>query len=115
MTAEQPLVRAFSMQLNPGQAKAYKQRHDQIWPELKQSLLDAGVLDFRIYLDPTTHVLFAHLTATPDNRVAQMRDQAVMWEWWRMMADIMEVEADSSPREQDLLPMFALTAARRND
>ena len=38
-------TRAFRMNLNPGQADEYRRRHDEIWPELAQALLDAGVVD----------------------------------------------------------------------
>lgn len=43
-------TRAFRMNLNPGQADEYRRRHDEIWPELAQALLDAGVVDYRIFL-----------------------------------------------------------------
>ena len=46
---------AFRMQLNPGQAAAYKRRHDGIWPELAAVLKAAGVADYSIFLDPETN------------------------------------------------------------
>lgn len=107
--SDRVIVSAFRMQLHPGEAEAYRSRHDAIWPELSAELLAAGVVDFSIWLDAETHSLFAHLVATPDNSLAAMRDKEVMWRWWRMMADIMESNADCSPREWELLPMFRLT------
>lgn len=108
-----PVVSAFRMQLNPGEAAAYKTRHDEIWPDLSAELLAAGVIDFTIWLDPETNALFAHLVAAPDNSLAAMRDKDVMWRWWHMMADIMETNADTSPREWELLPMFRLARQDR--
>lgn len=108
--SDELVVSAWRMQLNAGEAAAYKRRHDEIWPELSVELLSAGVIDFRIYLDPASHALFAHLVAAPSNALNTMREKAVMWKWWRMMADIMETNPDCSPREWELIPMFRLSA-----
>ena len=35
----------------------YTQRHNPIWPELEKTLLDHGVLNYSIHLDPTPHTL----------------------------------------------------------
>ena len=50
---------AFKMHLNEGQKEAYKKRHDEIWPELKKLLKDAGVSEYSIFLDEETSTLFA--------------------------------------------------------
>ena len=34
----------------------YKRYHVKIWPEVKKSLFDAGILDMEIYLLGTRHV-----------------------------------------------------------
>lgn len=106
----EPVVTAWRMQLNPGQAAAYRQRHDEIWPELSRELVAAGVIDYRIYLDPDTHMLFAHLVASPENHLAGMSAKPVVGAWWRMMADIMETNPDCSPREWELRPVFCLSS-----
>jgi L-rhamnose mutarotase len=108
---DEPAVTAWRMQLSPGEAEAYRKRHDEIWPELSRELLAAGVIDFRIYLDPDTHMLFAHLAAEPSSSLDAMRDKSVMWRWWEMMADIMDTNPDHSPREWPLIPMFRLSRA----
>jgi L-rhamnose mutarotase len=109
MKMAEPVVSAWRMQLTPGEAEAYRQRHDEIWPELSQELIAAGVIDYRIYLDPETHMLFAHLVASPVNDLAGMPAKPVVGAWWRMMADIMETNADCSPREWELMPVFRLS------
>ena len=43
---------AFRMNLFPGRAVEYRKRHDEIFPELKAALKDAGVSDYSIWLDP---------------------------------------------------------------
>lgn len=98
------------MKLHVGQADVYKQRHDDIWPELSSGLLEAGVIDFRIYLDAESHVLVALMTCRPDHHLQALRQSELMYRWWSMMSDIMETNADLSPREWPLIPMFHLHA-----
>jgi L-rhamnose mutarotase len=99
---------AFAMTLNPGAAAAYKQRHDEIWPELAQALRDAGVIEYRIYLDPQTHRLFAAMTRRRDHGLEALSDSAVMRRWWAMMADLMQTHPDTSPVAEPLPTMFDL-------
>jgi L-rhamnose mutarotase len=99
---------AFRMILKPGNSAEYRRRHDAIWPELAQALRDAGVHDYRIFLDDETNYLFAVMRRDEAHRLAALRNSALMRRWWNMMADIMETEADKAPREQALLPVFVL-------
>jgi L-rhamnose mutarotase len=99
------------MILNPGQAAEYRRRHDAIWPDLAQALGDAGVVDYRIFLDPATDHLFAVLTRRIDHGMDGLTNLPVMRRWWAMMADIMQTEADLAPISVPLLEMFRLTPA----
>jgi L-rhamnose mutarotase len=99
---------AFRMFLRPGQAAEYRRRHDALWPDLARALHDAGIRDYSIFLDPATHVLFAVLRRTPDHAMDALPARAVMQRWWRHMADLMETNADGSPRQEPLEPMFHL-------
>jgi len=101
---------AFRMMLNAGQADEYRRRHNAIWPELAAALREAGVIDYRIFLDPDDGHLFAVMTREMDHRLGPLRDSDLMRRWWAMMADIMATHPDDSPIEQPLLPMFALEA-----
>ena len=103
-------VVAFRMRLHPGQAAEYRRRHDDIWPELAQALRRSGVVDYRIFLDPETHYLFAVMTRRKSNDLDSMRGSDLMHRWWKMMGDIMATNADSSPQERALEPMFTLAA-----
>ncbi len=101
---------AFRMNMNPGQAAEYKRRHDEIWPELSDALIAAGVLDYRIFLDPKTNHLFAVMTRRRDHALADLPNTEVMQHWWAMMADIMETRPDNVPVQIDLTPVFHLKA-----
>lgn len=97
---------AFRMKLFPGKATEYRRRHDAIWPELVDALHQAGVSDYRIFLDEQTNCLFAILQRRRDHTMDALPHTAIVRRWWTMMADIMETHPDHSPVEQPLVPMF---------
>ena len=101
-------TRAFRMNLNPGQADEYRRRHVEIWPELAQALLDAGVVDYRIFLDAPASALFAVLTHEDAHGLDALPGTALMHRWWSYMQDIMPSHPDAAPISVDLLPMFHL-------
>ena len=109
MTADVETV-AFRMNMNPGQSAEYKRRHDEIWPELSEALIAAGVVDYRIFLDPETNHLFAVLTRRRDHTLGELPGTDVMKRWWAMMADIMQTHPDNVPVQVDLAPVFHLKA-----
>ncbi|MFC6340255.1 L-rhamnose mutarotase [Pseudomonas sp. CCM 7891] len=102
-------TRAFRMNLNPGQAEEYRLRHDQLWPELAQALRDAGVVDYRIFLDEASNALFAVMTHEDVHGLDQLPGSALMQRWWQHMQDIMPSHPDASPISVDLVPVFSLT------
>lgn len=104
---------AFRMTMNPGQAQEYKRRHDEIWPELSDALLRAGVLDYRIFLDSETNHLLAVMTRRIDHTLADLPKTEVMQRWWAMMADIMQTSPDNVPVQVDLHPVFHMKAPER--
>ena len=97
---------AFKMKLLAGYAVEYKKRHDALWPELQALLKEAGVSDYSIFLDDDTNTLFAYLTATDTNKLAELSNEPVMKKWWLYMRDIMETNADNSPVVVDLKELF---------
>ncbi len=99
MTASTETV-AFRMTLNRGQEAEYRRRHDAIWPELTQALSEAGVVDYRIFLDEATGALFAVLTRRLDHDMDALPQLPVMRRWWAMMADIMRTKPVFAPGER---------------
>ncbi len=101
-------TRAFRMNLNAGQEQEYLRRHADIWPELVTLLREAGVADYRIFLDPESHALFALMTVQDTHTLDALPAHPVMQRWWQYMQDIMPSHADGSPKSTDLRAMFTL-------
>ena len=94
------------MKLKPGFEAEYKRRHDEIWPELSQTLTEAGIRDYSIFLDRATGTLFAVQKRTEGHTVEQLPSLSIMKKWWAYMADIMETNPDNSPVSTTLERVF---------
>lgn len=99
---------AFKMQLFRGFQEEYKKRHDELWPELKQLLKEAGISDYSIFLDETTNELFGVVKADDRVKLDALSSNPVMQKWWKFMADIMETNPDNSPVQFPLKEVFYL-------
>ena len=99
---------AFKMKLNKGQEAEYKKRHDELWPELKHLLKEAGISDYSIFLDESTNSLFGVLKAGNMQALDDLPDHPIMQKWWAHMKDIMESNDDNSPVSIPLHEVFYL-------
>ncbi len=97
---------AFKMHLNPGQKEEYKKRHDEIWPELKSLLKDAGVSEYSIFLDEETNTLFAFQKVSGEGSSQDLGQTEIVQKWWAFMADVMKANADNSPVMSELEEVF---------
>lgn len=97
---------AFIMKLKKGFEDEYKRRHDEIWPELKKELTEAGISDYSIYLDQKSLTLFAFQKLSDDNTADQLPNNPVVRKWWDYMADIMEYNPDNTPAAIGLKEVF---------
>ena len=99
---------AFKMHLNDGQKEVYKQRHQQIWPELASLLKEAGVSEYSIFLDEETSTLFAFQKVSGEGGSQDLGKTELVQRWWKFMADIMKVNPDNSPVTTELEEVFYL-------
>ena len=97
---------AFKMHLNQGQKEEYKKRHDEIWPELKKLLKDAGVSEYSIFLDDETNTLFAFQKVSGNAGSQNLGETEIVQKWWKYMSDIMKTNADNSPVTVELEEVF---------
>ena len=100
---------AFKMYLKPGCKNIYKQRHDEIWPELQNLLKKEGISHYAIFFDEDTDTLFA-IQEQAEGRSSQSLGQyPIVQLWWHYMSDIMETNKDNSPVSVPLEQIFYLT------
>ena len=97
---------AFKMQLNEGQKAEYIKRHNEIWPELKTLLKDAGISEYSIFLDEETNTLFAFQKVSGDGGSQDLGQTEIVKKWWKFMADIMKTNPDNSPVTKELEEVF---------
>ena len=99
---------AFKMVLKEGYKDEYKKRHDEIWPELKKLLKEAGVSEYSIFLEEETNTLFAFQKVDGNSGSQDLGQTEIVQKWWAYMADIMETNPDSSPVMTQLEEVFYL-------
>jgi L-rhamnose mutarotase len=98
--------RAFRMSVYPGRQAEYASRHQPIWPELEETLLQHGVRTYSIYLDPATNDLFAYVEFESEERWAAVASTDVCRRWWRHMRELMPSNPDDSPIALPLSEVF---------
>lgn len=96
------------MHLYPGQAKEYKRRHDELWPELADLLTNTGIHNYSIFLDEETNTLFGVLDIENPAALDELPKHPVMQRWWAYMSDIMAANLDNSPVSIPLKEVFYL-------
>ncbi len=97
---------AFKMYLNEGQKEIYKKRHNEIWPELKALLKEAGVSEYSIFLDEENNTLFAFQKVSGEGGSQDLGKTEIVQKWWEFMADVMKTNSDNSPVSVELEEVF---------
>ncbi|MCE4565060.1 L-rhamnose mutarotase [Maribellus sp. CM-23] len=97
---------AFKMYLNEGQKEEYQKRHNEIWPELKKLLKEAGVSEYSIFLDEETNILFAFQKVSGGGGSQNLGQTEIVQRWWKNMSDIMQTNEDNSPVSVELPEVF---------
>jgi L-rhamnose mutarotase len=94
---------AWVLEVRPGYEEEYKKRHDEIWPEMVETLRKAGIRNYNIFRHGLT--LFGYFeTDDLDKTIAALAKDPVDARWSEMMAPIMKVEVDPNRNFPYLLP-----------
>ena len=101
--------KAFRMSVNPDQHAEYERRHNPIWRDLEQTLIDHGVRSYSIFLDAESSDLFAYAEIESEEQWAAIASTDVCRRWWQSMRELMPSNADASPVSRDLREVFHLT------
>ena len=91
------------MHLKPGNEAIYKQKHDDIWPEMLENMRANGIRNYSIYRHGLT--LFAYLERDTPPTGDETPDE-VTRRWWKMMEPYMECNPDSSPIQEPIEEVF---------
>jgi L-rhamnose mutarotase len=98
--------RAFRMSVAEGMEREYERRHNPIWPELEQTLIEHGVHSYSIFLDPETRALFAYVEMDSEEQWAAVAGTDVCQRWWRHMRELMPSNPDCSPVSRECPEVF---------
>jgi L-rhamnose mutarotase len=93
---------AFVMKLKPGSEAIYKQKHDEIWPELVDVLHRQGIRNYNLYRYGLT--LFASYEC--DELPPSGPHDPVTLRWWKMMEPYMEYNSDGTPWTEPIEEAF---------
>ncbi len=95
---------AWVLEIRPGYEAEYKQRHDEIWPEMLETLTAAGIRNYSIFKHGLT--LFGYFE-TDDLKatINALNASEVNARWGASMAPIMKIEVDSRTNFPFLLPL----------
>jgi L-rhamnose mutarotase len=96
----------FVMQLEPGNEAVYRQKHDEIWPEMVDTLHRHGIRNYSIFRRGLT--LFAYYETDDPSAVAAQRDDPVVQRWWKMMEPYMQYNPDGTPWSEAIEEVFHL-------
>jgi len=92
----------------------YKRYHVKIWPEVKQSLLDAGVVEMEIYLAGTRLFMIMDVTDkfSLSAKAAADAANARVQEWERLMEQFQQELPQSRPGQKWVVmeKVFSLAA-----
>ena len=97
---------AFVMHIREECAEEYEKRHDEIWPDLAELISKSGVRNYSIFLYGLT--LFAYLETDNLTALDAMKENELIWKWWRFMEPLMECNEDSSPKVESVREVFHL-------
>ncbi len=86
----------------PGMKQEYVRRHDNIWPEMKQVLADAGIRNYTIW--NVGDELFGYYECDSVEFAARVQAESpVVDKWNEYMKDVMVMEMDPVTGAQPLM------------
>ena len=89
--------------IKEGMVKEYIKRHDEIWPEMVETLKAAGICNYTIWLDGNS--LFGYYECEKGSAYAAriQSESPVVERWNEFMKDVMDMTMDEKTGAQPLL------------
>lgn len=93
---------AWKATVLPGMLEEYIRRHDNIWPEMKQVLKDAGIRNYTIWNVGSS--LFGYYECDDIQYAARVQAESPVVDKWNVyMKDVMVLEMDPETGAQPLM------------
>jgi len=86
----------------------YQKRHNNLFPEMRQALKEAGAHNYSIFLNRETGQLFAYLEVDNVEKYDAIAKTDATKKWWAYMEPLMDTNPDKSPVTVDLDEVFHL-------
>lgn len=95
---------AWIAEVRPGYEEEYKKRHDEIWPEMVETLREAGIRNYSIFRHGLT--LFGYFeTEDIEQTQEHLASSEVNQRWGESMTSVMKMEIDPNTNFPYLLPL----------
>jgi len=90
---------------DPDLIREYRRHHEAVWPEVKDSIRQAGVVNLELYLLGTRLVMIleADETFSFEEKARIDRDNSKVQEWERLMWDFQQPLPGAKPGEKWIL------------
>ena len=94
---------AWRGKIVPGMQEEYKKRHDNIWPEMKEVLADAGIVNYSIWMQGEELFGYYECEKTTEEMQRIHRQSGVTEKWDEFMKDILIEDSSKKPYEMVFL------------
>ncbi|KAJ4417600.1 hypothetical protein N0V82_006073 [Gnomoniopsis sp. IMI 355080] len=81
------------VKLKPEHYDEYKKVHAAVWPEVAKQIKNCNIIDYSIFYDDQSNVLFAtfkYVGYDYEGDMERMRDNPKVREWWKMTDEFQE-------------------------
>ena len=94
---------AWRGKIVPGMQEEYKKRHDNIWPEMKEVLANAGIVNYSIWMQGEELFDYYECEKGVEYAAKVQAESDVVKKWDEYMKDILIMEKDPVTGAQPLL------------
>ena len=94
---------AWRGKIVPGMQEEYKKRHDNIWPEMKEVLANAGIVNYSIWMQGVELFGYYECEKGVEYAAKVQAESNVVKKWDEYMKDILIMEKDPVTGAQPLL------------
>lgn len=94
---------AWRGKIVPGMQEEYRKRHDNIWPEMKEVLANAGIVNYSIWMQGEELFGYYECEKGVDYAAKVQAESDVVKKWDEYMKDILIMEKDPATGAQPLL------------